>query len=448
MLPAAIPFQGDLEEIVESRPPRFVRTTLYLAVSLFVALILIAVFVEVDMVVVGTGQLTTDTPPIVLQPMERSIIREVKVKVGEAVSKGQVLATLDPTFAQADMASLSVQERSLLAQARRLEAELNDAPFAIADPSDRDETLQATLDRQRRAEYASRLSGYDADVRRFEANIDTTQDDRALLEKQLEVAKDLEEMRATLMRHQTGSRVQYLDAQTVRMRTERDFVDAGNRLTELQHYLESKRAERQAFIDDWRRQIMEELAKARIEAAKIKEALAKAVRMHDLVEVVAPADGVVLDVAKRSVGSVLREAEPLVTLVPSNAALIADIKVNSGDVGYTKPGDEVVIKVDAFPYQRHGLLAGRLRSVSEESLTPNSQSGQEGVAPPPGRAANNAFHRAQVELTKTALEHVPDGAHLIPGMTLTAEIKVGSRSILSFFLYPITRGLDQSMREP
>src|SRR5262249_1284702 len=162
-------------------------------------------------------------------------------------------------------------------------------------------------------------------------------------------------------------------------------------------------------------------------------------------EVTAPADGVVLDIAKRSVGSVLREAEPLITLVPSNATLIAEIKVNSGDVGYTKPGDAVIVKVDAFPYQRHGLLEGRLRSVSEESFTPGSQ---EGVAPPSGRAANSAFHRGEVDLTKTTLEHVPEDAHLIPGRTLPAEIKVGSRSILSFFLYPITRGLDQSMREP
>ena len=54
----------------------------------------------------------------------------------------------------------------------------------------------------------------------------------------------------------------------------------------------------------------------------------------------------------------------------------------------------------------------------------------------------------QVVLTKTGLEHLPDGVRLIPGMTMTAEVKVGVRSIISYFLYPITRGFNESIRDP
>src|SRR5262249_43804664 len=110
----------------------------------------------------------------------------------------------------------------------------------------------------------------------------------------------------------------------------------------------------------------------------------------------------------------------------------------------TKTGEDVVIKVDAFPYQRHGLLKGRLRSVSEQSFAP--QTAEEAAAPQ--KQTNHAFHRGQIALTSLKLDNLPDGAHLIPGMTVTADIKVGSRSVLSYFIYPLTRGFDEVIREP
>jgi HlyD family secretion protein len=165
--------------------------------------------------------------------------------------------------------------------------------------------------------------------------------------------------------------------------------------------------------------------------------------MNDLVVLTAPEDGIVTEVAKRSVGSVLHEAEPLVTLVPTDAPLIAEVMIGSGDVGYTKTGDDVAIKVDAFPYQRHGLLQGHLRSVAEESVSPGT-----GGSVSPSSEGSGVFHRSQVTLTSDTLRMMPDGAHLIPGMTVTAEVKVGSRSVISYFLYPIRRGFGESIREP
>jgi len=188
-------------------------------------------------------------------------------------------------------------------------------------------------------------------------------------------------------------------------------------LAELRHEIDAKRAERDALV--------------------------KATRLHGLVVVTAPEDGVVLELATRSVGSVLREAESFITWLPLNAPLIAEVMVDSHDVGYVRAGDAVVIEVDAFPYQRHGLLRGTLRSISQASVSGERQAGQDLATASSGR-----FHRMQVVLTETGLGNLPDGARLIPGMTMTAEVKVDVRSIISYFLYPITRGFDESIREP
>ncbi|MDR3440801.1 HlyD family type I secretion periplasmic adaptor subunit [Telmatospirillum sp.] len=422
------------------------RSVLYVIAVSFISSVILSAIVKVDTVIVGTGVLTTEVPPIMLQPMDRGIIRELKVKAGDVVTKGQVLATLDPTFAKADLATLTLQQRSLSAEINRLEAEINDRPLPIGNIASSEELLQATLYAQRREQYKSRLRVFDEDIQNLTASLRTTEDARQSLGHQLGVSKDVEGMRSALMQMQTGSRLNYLEAEAARMRIERDHQDAVNRLIELQHSIQSKQAERQAFIDDWRRQLLENLVSARTEVAKLSEGVSKASLTNDLVVVTAPEDGVVLDVAKRSVGSILNAAEPLVTIIPANAPLVADIEINSADVGFTNPGEEVVLKIDAFPYQQHGFLHGRLLFVSEESFTiknatqDNSSFG--------GRSSSNAAHHGRIELLGTDLEHMPKGARLIPGMTLAAEVKVGARSVMSFFLYPVLRGFSESLREP
>jgi HlyD family secretion protein len=171
--------------------------------------------------------------------------------------------------------------------------------------------------------------------------------------------------------------------------------------------------------------------------------LAKATRLAELTVITAPEDGTVLEVARRSAGSVLREAEPLVTMVPAGAPLIAEVTLRSSDIGHARPGDRVVVKVDAFPFQRHGSLDGRLRAVAQESRTPRP-GGEEADGP----AGSGAMHRAQVTLAPPALRGLPDGAAPTPGMTVTAEIHVGARSVLSTFLLPLLRGAAESLREP
>jgi hemolysin D len=448
VLPEAIPYQEPVDEIAAELPPRAMRSMLYIIVGMFLLSLLLAGLVKVDIVVVGTGRLMTEVPPIVLQPMDRTIIRELKVRPGEQVKKGQVLAILDPTFARADLGALTAQQRSLVAQVRRLEAELNDQPFEISGSFTPEDQLQQTLYNQRQAQYASQLKVFEEEVQRRHANIRTTEDQREAQSKQLAIARDIESMRSQMLEKQVGSRLNFLNAQAARMQIEQGQNDAANRLGELSHELQSKEAERQAFIDQWRQQILENLVTARTQVEQVGEGISKASLLNDLVMVTAPADGIVLDIAKRSQGSVLREGEAVVTLVPTNTKMIGEIMINSKDVGYAKPGDHVVIKVDSFSYQRHGMLEGTLLSVSEESYIGGGASGANAVVPPATAQASGAFHKGFVDLTRTDLTNLPEGARLIPGMTMSAEIKVGSRSVLGYFLNPITRGLSESIREP
>src|SRR5262249_53884510 len=96
------------------------------------------------------------------------------------------------------------------------------------------------------------------------------------------------------------------------------------------------------------------------------------------------------------------------------------------------------IKLDAYPFQKHGTLEGRVRTLSEDAFTDKDDK----------EKAGQAFYRSRIVLRSHELRAVPDTFRLIPGMTVTAEIKAGDRTVLSYFLYPLRRGLDESIREP
>ena len=110
--PEAVPFLDPIDEIVEESPPRMLFGAHYIVVAMFLSLLFVTAVVKVDVVVAGSGRVSTVTPPIVMQAIERAIIRELPIKAGDVVTKGQVLATLDPTFAQADLSSLTAQQRT------------------------------------------------------------------------------------------------------------------------------------------------------------------------------------------------------------------------------------------------------------------------------------------------------------------------------------------------
>lgn len=438
----AVPFQDELEALIEEPPPRLLGGVHWVVAAMFAALVGIAAFAKVDMVVAGTGRLAPDAPPIVLQPIERAVIREIRVRPGEVVRQGQVLAVLDPSFAEADRAALSGQRRALAAQLGRMEAELAGLPPPAGE--DRETLIQASLHAQRAAFLAARLRALEEEIRGQEAAIRTLEENDVALAEQVTIARDVEALRARLLEGQIGSRLQFLEARARRLQAEQQRDQDRGRMQELRHALESKRSERQGFIDDWRRQLLEEVARVRGELARVEEALAKATRLAELTVVTAPADGTVLEVARRSVGSVMREAEPIVSIVPAGAPLIAEVTLRSADIGHARAGDPVVVKIDAFPFQRHGLLTGQLRAIAQESGPPR----QGNEMAEPGQMAGGAVHRAQVTLDPPALTGLPEGAAPTPGMTVTAEVRVGSRSVLSYFLSPVLRGVRESLREP
>jgi len=436
-----VDFLPDADAIERTPLPRYVRSTLHLLAFVFLAFILWASFSKVEKVVSAHGRLSNPQANIVLQPLETSIVQQVRVRVGQVVKQGEVLATLDPTFTQADEAQLRTRLQSLDTQAQSLRGELGgQAPKSAAGKlNSADDILQAQLSNERQANFEAQKKRMDENIARLKASMETNQRDQAVLVQRMKSLAEIEAMQEKLLAENFGAKMHLLEARDRRLEVERTLTMGRNKDTELARELAAAEAERAAFNKSWRQKSMEDLLSATREADSIREQLAKADKRHQLVQMTAPADAVVLEIGKLSSGTVVKEAEPMFTLVPLGAQLEAEVEIDSLDIGYIKTGDVVHIKLDAFPYQENGMVDGKVRTISQDAFR------REQVRPGEG---TDAYYLSRVNFGNARPKKMAPGARLLPGMTLTAEIVVGKRSVMSYLLWPLTKAVDESIREP
>jgi HlyD family secretion protein len=433
-----VEYLPDADEIERSPIPIYARFTLHILVIAVAMFIGYASFSEIDQVVVAQGRLINPMPNVVVQPLETSIVQTVDVKVGQVVKKGDQLATLDATFAQADESDIKFRLSSLETQILGLEAELSGESASLKTPSNADEKLQTQLLAERRASYRAQLMRLNETLSKLRAQLATNKSDQQLVLSRLKSIKDIEAMQDKMVAQKYSAPLQLLEAQQRTQEVERELELARSKEQELRREFSAYEAEKLAFEKNWRQKAMEEMLSATRERDTLIQQLQKADRRRGLVTLLAPQDAVVLEIAKLSPGSVVQGAETFFTLVPLNTKLEAEVQINSMDVGYIKVGDDVHLKLDAFPFQRHGTLDGNVRSISQDAFKRDA-SAKGGV---------DAYYLARVKFENIGLRNMLVSARLMPGMTLSAEIVVGKRTIMSYIAWPITKGLNEAVREP
>ncbi len=434
-------FQSETAEIRDGREPAQLRVTLYAVAGLFLALLAVSFVMPMNRVVTSVfGEIVTTKPTIVLQALDESIIKTLDVQEGEIVKGGYLLATLDPTFTAADVSALTLQIASLDAQIARAEAELAHEDFdppTGTTPQAAYMALQKDYYLQRKAQFDAQLLAYNEQIAQNQATIRKLKEDLAHYDDRVKVSQEIENMRASLAASQVGSRLNLLAATDQRVEMLRNLDFDRNGLAESEHQLASTIANRDAFIQQWSGQVSQELVTARNSLDTAREQLAKADRHHDLVRLEAPQDAVVLKLAKLSVGSVLKEGDPLFSLAPLRTPVEAEVHILARDIGFVRAGDPATVKLDAFQFVEHGTASGTVRWISEGALTQDDNGN-----------ATDPYYKARIAFTEVNLKAVPDGFRLVPGMTLTSDIKVGTRSVFMYMLRGVIRGVNEAMREP
>ncbi|MES2151916.1 MAG: HlyD family type I secretion periplasmic adaptor subunit [Pseudomonadota bacterium] len=431
-------FLPDADAIERSPLPPYLRITIHVMFLALVSFVVWASVSQIDRVVVTKGRLVNPLPNIVVQPLETAIVQAVHVRLGQVVKKGELLATLDPTFTKADEDQLRTRLRSLDTQTHGLQAELAGSMPSGRAGTDSDSKLQAELSTERQANYRAQMDKLTETVARLKASQVTNKLDQDALTLRLKSAHEVEDMYERLVKENFGAKLHLLEARDKRLEVERTLQTTIGREAEIRRELASSEAEASAFHKNWRQKQMEELLSTSRDRDQVNEQLAKADKRHQLVSLVAPADGVVLEIAKLSPGSVIKEAETFFTLVPLGGVLEAEVQIDAVDVGYVKLGDVAQVKLDAFPFQKHGSIKASVRVITSDTFKRES-----GVSGGP-----DAYYLSRVHLGDAKLKKMAPNDRLLPGMTLNAEIVVGKRTVMSYLLWPLTKAMDESIREP
>jgi hemolysin D len=435
-------FQSEVAAIRESDEPRSAKLTVHVLALMVLGAALVMMFARVDRVISSTaGRMVTTEPASVFQALDPSVIKSIDVKEGQRVEKGEILATLDPTFAEAAVNQLKAQIDSLKTQIARDQAEIDHRPLVFAPNSDPDygkyEKLQTELYNQHMAQYNAQISSFDQKMASTEATIQKYKVDAARYQDEEDIAKQIETMRATLQQHGTGSLLNLLTSTDAKLEALRTKEFDHNSVKESEFQLASLKADREAFIQQFKSTASQDLVTSRNTLDGAEAQLESAMKHQQLVRLEAPEASIVLSIAKLSVGSVLKQGDTLLTLTPIRVPVEAEIQVSARDVGFLRAGDPATIKFDAFNYAEHGTGEGKVRWISEDAFTTD-----ENGAPVP------AYYKARIAITATNLINVPASFRLIPGMRLTADIKVGRRSIADYVLGEMVHGAGSSMREP
>jgi hemolysin D len=427
----------------------FVRTTpvnehliLYAVAAMFLVFVILSGIVKLDRVVTGTGRLVTAAGSMYISPFDTGIVREVRVKAGDVVHKGQVLAALDPTFTRADLTQLQKRQSSDAAEVKRLEAEVAGAPyhFSTTDP---DESLQGGIWQKRQAEYNSNLADFDARIHSAESQVVQYKTDAERYQHRLRLSADVEKLYQPLLNKGYVSKLQVMQATDERTEMSRLLADAQSQVSSLRQSLASLKAQRDAYLQKWHSDAAGDLVKARNDLDVTRQNLAKAQKMSDLSTLNAPENAVVLKVGRVSSGSIASagttnlEQEPLFTLVPLDAPVEADVRVAAGDIGFIKVGDPVQLKLDAYRFMQHGTVKGAIKTISEGTFTTDDNN-----------VPSEAYFKVRVIIKDAHLKNVPANFRLIPGMTLAGDIMVGKRTLLSYLVEGALRTGSEAMREP
>ncbi|MBO4345591.1 MAG: HlyD family type I secretion periplasmic adaptor subunit [Victivallales bacterium] len=431
----AIEFLPDAMEIEQEKLPWFAKVGAIWLFLILAAVIAWACIGEVDVIVKTTGHIVTDEGNIVMKPIESAIIREIKVRQGDIVNKGDVLITFDPSLSQADVDRIKREIEALEATFARYDAEFNRRDYN--DESNQNTTWQTSIFKQRQLYYKEKINYYESNRNRLVAASKSTKERYDKYCEILDSMTKIEDMYSSLQKKNVVSYKETLEVTMSRMQNEVEVDKLRNQIVEYEHEILSLDAEKQAFIEEWRNAISEKMVETNRELESDRKQLAKAESIASYVQICAPCKAIVHDMAMFPVGSAVAEAEALITLVPLDGRLEVEAELRPQDIGRVHVGSDVRVKLSAFPFQKHGTLDGKVRLISGNTF---SRQGEPAMA---GRS----YYRTFIVVTGS-LRNVGDDFTLIPGMEVEAEIKSGRRRIIEYLVYPLIKGLDEAFKEP
>jgi adhesin transport system membrane fusion protein len=373
------------------------RITLWTSVLAVAAAVAWANWAQVDQITRAQGQIIASARSQIIQAPDGGILEQLHVKEGQAVGKGELLASLDTTRLKAAYLETAAKSAGLRSQVARLRAEVLGGQPAFGDLTQAYPDMVATQQKL------------------FEKRQTAIREDLAALGRAAELAQKELSLSEPLLATGDISRTEVI-------RLQRQLADIDTqRVSRRNKYFQDAQAE---------------LAKAEEDLAGVTQNLAQRQDTLDHTELKAPLAGIVKNIRVTTVGGVLKPGEEVMQIVPSDDDLVVEVKIRPQDVTHLKPGLPATVKIDAYDYSIYGALQGELSYLSPDTLSEDIKPNEQ------------PYYRARIHTRKQSLQaRAAERIELQPGMTATVEIKTGDNTVLRYLFKPVVKTLSEAFHE-
>jgi HlyD family secretion protein len=420
------------------------------AVATLLALLLIwAAIGHLDIVASAEGKLVPETYLKLVQPADAGIVKEILVREGERVSAGQVLLRLDAQDAQADAARLGTDLALRSLQLRRIDAELTGSRLRRlpSDPPDLFRQVEAQY-RERHQTYLDSLGQVEELLRKAQKDYESGTAVLNKLQQTNPILKSQSDAYSGLGGEGYVPKVTVSDKQRAYIENQQDLVAQASTVEGLSAAVSGAEQQVHQVRSKYRSDLENERVDANGEYQKLQQDLAKQTHRSNLLELKAPQSGIVKDLATHTVGTVVSTGTVLLSIVPEQEPLVAEVLIRNDDVGFVRTHQKVKIKLAAYPFQKYGLLDGQILQIWPDASDANSSNGQSGhssdATVPPESVTG---FKALVSLDRQTLIAANESLTLVAGMQVIAEIREGRRTVLQYLLSPIQGALHDGGRE-
>lgn len=440
-------FRPAIVRLREAPPGPLGRAVLWAMLVFFAALLGWSAIGRLDIVAVADGKLVPETYLKIVQPADAGVVKEILVREGELVQAGQVLMRMDAAISESDLRSLTAEFHGRRLALRRIDAQLAGLAFTrrADDPAELFARVEAQHAANRRA-YENALAQERASLEKAHHELRAAAEVRDKLLQVLPHYRSQEAAYAKLAQDGFAGRLLYTDKQRERIEKEQDLRAQEAVIESADATIAQQRSRIAQITADYRRQLQGERVDVAMQLERSSQELAKQSHRHAFLELRAPADGQVKDLATHTIGTVVSPGTILMTLVPKDEVLRAEVWVRNDDIGFVRERQSVKLKVAAFTFQKYGMLEGTVAQVSADAAAEGAPAAA-GSAGAPRPAVEALAYRTLVNLESQSLEADGVRHRLSPGMHVSAEIHLGTRTVLEYLLSPVQKGFHEAGRE-
>ncbi|NNE21706.1 MAG: HlyD family type I secretion periplasmic adaptor subunit [Rhizobiales bacterium] len=433
-------FATEYKAAINQGPPRTTAVFLTTLVIVFVSFLAWANWAELDEVTRGEGRVIASSKNQVVQSLEGGIVKEILVKTGDVVKKGDVLLKIDDTGFSSNFGELRAKQASLQAQVVRLKHELTGVsgtppvfPPALNEMAGDTIRTELQLYDARQRSLKSQIVILQERVKQRRRELSELKANLERISQNLKLAREEEKIKEPLARRGIVPKTDVIRLKREIADLEGQIRSSGESVPRLEAAIREAEALANEQTLKFRQDAQTELSQRTAELAVVAESIRAARDRVVRADVRSPVEGIVNSLNVNTVGGVVRAGETLVEIVPVEENLLIEAKVRPSDIAFVRPDQSALVKITAYDFSIYGGLDGVVEKISADSSI--------------DEVSREVFYLVTVKTLSNQLGEKQNKLSIIPGMVASVDILTGKKSVLDYLLKPINKARYEALRE-